>query len=62
MNHLNKDLNFFQISKLNSIKLDKLKKKNKRKSLNNYMLHNQNSLCWSFYCINDNAKVDNKDP
>ncbi len=22
----------------------------------------KNSLCWSFYCINDNAKVDNKYP
>ncbi len=24
--------------------------------------HNQNSLCWSFYYINDGAKVDNKVP
>jgi hypothetical protein len=23
--------------------------------------HNRNAICWAFYCINDNQKVDVKD-
>jgi hypothetical protein len=37
MNHLKKYLNYFQTPKLNQIKLHKLKKEKKYKSLNNYM-------------------------
>ncbi len=67
MNHLEKYLIFFQTPKLNPTKLHKLKMNRKIFKQSHverkiWRLHNQNLLCWSFYYISDNAKVDNQVP
>ncbi len=57
----------FQTLKQKLVEFHKLKMEKKLKKSaqlheqeNIWWPHNQNSLCWSLYYINDGAKVDNK--
>jgi hypothetical protein len=67
MNHLKNDLIFFSNPQTKSNKPSQIEKEKKNfKQLHVerkiWRPHNQNLLCWSFYYICDNEKVDNQAP
>lgn len=47
-----------QISKKENEMKNNFKKLNVQ--INKWKNHNRNAICWAFYCINDNQKVDVK--